>query len=149
MINLVAVTTVIALVGALALRDRGIDHSTGTSAGIWQVSQGQVDAVRTALEPGARLLVAQPSASWFEFALPSMPVFIDSRIEIFPPGVWSDYMAVVRGDAGWRGILDDRQIDAVVTDLYTEGLRDRMDEEPGWRRLYADAAGVVFVRSPA
>ncbi len=35
--------------------------------------------------PGDRLFNPQAWGSWFEFALPDLPVGIDSRIELFPP----------------------------------------------------------------
>ena len=39
-----------------------------------------VDAPRPLCRPVYALFVSQTYASWFEFALPSMPVFVDSRI---------------------------------------------------------------------
>ena len=52
-------------------------------------------------EPGDRLFNPQPWGSWFEFAVPDLPVAIDSRIELFPAQVWDDYAAVVGGREGW------------------------------------------------
>jgi hypothetical protein len=145
--NAAAIAGVVALVAILAIHDPGYDPLIGTSARIRQASQRHVEAVREALPAGSRLFVAQPSASWFEFALPSMPVFTDSRIEIFPDRVWTDYYAVTRGEDGWQTILDRWRVDAVVTDLYTQDLRDRMEDATGWRELYGDRAGAVFVRA--
>ena len=50
------------------------------------------DATVAAVPPGSRLFVSQTYASWFEFALPSMPVFVDSRIELFPTAIWDDVL---------------------------------------------------------
>jgi hypothetical protein len=146
-INAAMIAAVIALVGVIAVHDPGFDPLIGTSARIRQASQRQVDAVMANLPPGSRLLVAQPSASWFEFALPSMPVFVDSRVEVFPERIWTDYFAVAHGEDGWQDILDRWDVDVVVTDLYTEDLRDRMEGEPEWNEIYADRIGAVFVRS--
>ena len=55
--------------------------------------------------PGDRVLVPQRWASWFEFALPDLPVAVDSRIELFPTEVWADYLAVARGGDGWEDVL--------------------------------------------
>jgi hypothetical protein len=145
--NAAIIACILGVASMMVARDAGTDPGTGTSARIWQVSQYQIDAVRSSLVPGSRLFVAQPSASWFEFGLPSMPVFIDSRIELFPERAWHDYYAVVRGDDGWQDILDRWDVDAVITDGYTVELRDRMEDEAGWRRIYGDANGAVFVRS--
>jgi hypothetical protein len=146
-LNAAAIVTVIALVGIMAVHDPGYDPLIGTTARIRQASQRHVDAVRAAVPSGSRLFVAQPSASWFEFALPSMPVFVDSRVEVFPERVWADYFAVAHGQDGWRDVLDRWRVDAVVTDLYTEDLREQMADDPGWQEVYADRIGAVFVRS--
>ena len=146
-LNLTVVACTIGLVASLVIRSPGIDPSTGTSMRIWQVSQHQVDAVRDSLTPGSRLFVAQASASWFEFALPSMSVFVDSRIEIFPERVWADYYSIVRAREGWQRLLDRWNVDAVVTDRHTRDLRERMEREPGWQQIYADHIGAVFVRT--
>lgn len=146
-LNAAAIAALIALVGIVAIHDPGIDPLIGTTARIRQASQRHVDAVREAVPSGSRLFVAQPSASWFEFALPSMPVFVDSRVEVFPERVWADYFAVAHGQDGWQDVLDRWRVDVVVTDLYTEDLRERMADEPGWREVYADPIGAVFVRS--
>jgi hypothetical protein len=74
-------------------------------------------------------------------------VFVDSRIELFSDDVWDDYAAVVDGIDGWPAVLDRWDVDAVVTDEHTPELRERMERQPGWRTVHADATGAVFVRA--
>ena len=90
----VAATIVVACVALLPVW-RPTDPELGVPQGILaQAPPGITDAVREAAVPGDRVLVPQRWASWFEFALPDLPVAVDSRIELFPTEVWADYLAV-------------------------------------------------------
>ena len=62
----------------------------------------------------AKLFVTLAYASWFEFASPSNPMFVDSRIELFPNDVWADYFAVAEGHVGWQAIVDRWGVDVIV-----------------------------------
>jgi hypothetical protein len=108
--------------------------------------QGLARGVADATAPGARLFVVQPYASWFEFELPDRPVFVDSRIEIFPESIWHQYDAVTSGRADWQAILDRWDVDAVVTEDDTEVLRF-LRTDPGWSLVTKDEDGFVFVRA--
>ena len=44
----------------------------------------------------------EPWGSWFEYALPIMPVFVDPRIELFPTAVWEDYTTLRVARTGGR-----------------------------------------------
>ena len=131
---------------ALLLRG-GIDPVTGTTQRLAaDAPEVLVDATRAALPDGSRLLVYQPFASWFEYSLPEDPVMVDSRIELFPDGVWRDYDRAIAGVDGWERILDDHRIEGIV--LPPEAvLREELSEAHGWRRVVDGPAGSVFVRS--
>jgi hypothetical protein len=104
-------------------------------------------AVRATSIPGDRLFVPQRWGSWFEWATPDRPVFVDSRVELFPVAVWDDATAVTVGLEDWVGVLDRWSIDVVVVDTATGGdLQSRMEAQPGWREAASDAEGTVFVR---
>lgn len=105
-------------------------------------------AVLAGVEPDARLFVSQPWASWFEFAAPTHRVFVDSRIELFPPEIWRDYDAVIGARSGWSRIIDDWRVDAVAV-RDGEPLLGALARDPGWRVLLRDASGAVFVRACA
>ena len=105
-----------------------------------------VDATRTALPAGSRLLVFQPFASWFEYSLPEDPVMVDSRIELFPDALWRDYDRAITAADGWDQILDRHEIEGVI--LPPEAvLRDELLRAEGWKRVFDGPAGSVFVRS--
>ena len=110
--------------------------------------QGLVRSVAAATQPGDRLFVIQPFGSWFEFALPDRPLFVDSRIEIFAQATWLQYGAVVSGRADWASILDRWQVEGVVTQEDTPLVRF-LRVAGGWRLVDRDEDGFVFVRDRA
>ncbi len=112
-----------------------------------EAPQGLVEAARADLPSGSRLLVPEPWGSWFEYALPSMPVFVDPRIEVFRLSVWQDYSNVRAAAQGWQRILDRWHVDGVVVDTRDWALADVIARDPGWRLAYRDADGAFYVRS--
>jgi hypothetical protein len=106
---------------------------------------GLTEAARQ-LPDGTRLLVDQPWGSWFEFALPRDPVFVDSRIEIVPAAIWDDYGQVGFAGARWREVLESYQVDAIVANADWE-LLPLLEADPGWRSVYKDDDGELFVRT--
>jgi hypothetical protein len=108
---------------------------------------GLVKAVADSTDVGARLFVPQRWGSWFEFALPDRPVFVDSRVEVFPAAVWADEAAISGGHDGWQATLDRWAVDAIVVDAASgEEVAQRLSIEPGWVEAAADADGWLFVR---
>ncbi len=106
-----------------------------------------VAAVGRDVPAGSRVMVAQPWGSWFEYALPSDTVFVDSRIELFPSSVWKEYVAVRAGRVGWQDTLDRYGVDAVAFDPTDWPLADAIARDAGWREAYRGADGVVYVRA--
>jgi hypothetical protein len=103
--------------------------------------------LRRILRPGERYFDPVPWASWFELELPRNPVFLDPRIEVFPRSVLDQHVDVSLGRQGWQLILDRWGIDVVVADRGEEGeLIPIISREPGWREVYADGRGVIYVR---
>jgi hypothetical protein len=104
--------------------------------------------LRPLLSRGDRFFNPQEWGSWFELKLPDNPVLVDSRFELIPPGVWSDYKAVSNGRDGWQAILDRWNVSVVALSReQQEGLIPIISEDPGWRLVYEDEAGLVFTRS--
>lgn len=104
---------------------------------------GVTAALRDIARPGDRLFNPQPWGSWFEFALPDVPVALDSRIEVFPPQVWDDYAAVTDGVVGWEAILDRWGVTIVVVPADDESFVERL-RAAGWDAAYADDDAVVL-----
>jgi hypothetical protein len=113
------------------------------------LAEAPVGLARTtaALPAGSRLVVPQPWGSWFAFASPDTPVFVDPRIELYPADVWNDYLTVRNAGAGWREILDRYGVEGVVADRRTWGpLIAELRDDAGWHLAYEDREGMVFVR---
>jgi len=123
------------------------DERTGAPPQLIDAPQRLVDATARSVPPGGRLFVSQPWGSWFELTLPDRPVFVDSRIEIFPERVWTEYAAVMDGREGWQSILDRWRVDAVVLQEEDSTLRSLISDDPGWRLAFRDRMGSVFVRA--
>ena len=100
------------------------------------------------LQPGDRIFNLQRWGSWFELSLPDNPVFVDSRIELFPGRVWNDYLSVSNGRQGWAAILDRWSVEAVAVNTDQQGTLIRlMKLDPRWRLVYTDDQGVIFTRT--
>ena len=109
-----------------------------------QAPPGLTAAIRDAAAPGERLLVPQPWASWFEFATPDLTVAVDSRIELFPNDVWSDYLRVTQGAEGWEDVLAAWAPTLVIA--ADDAFKARL-AALGWTELHADDDGSVM-RAP-
>jgi hypothetical protein len=106
-----------------------------------------VAATEATVSAGSRLFVSQTYASWFEFDLPSMKLFVDSRIELFPARIWDEYVNVGGASEGWQEILDRWDVDAVVINPGQDGeLVAHIEDDPGWRLAFEDDSGYLFVR---
>jgi hypothetical protein len=146
-INALIVAALVAVGIVLVPVWRPIDPGLRAPVGVvGHAPPGVTAALRDIAKPGDRLFNPQTWGSWFEFALPELPVAIDSRIEVFPPQVWDDYAAVNRGTVGWEAILDRWGVTIVVVLADDEGFIERL-RAGGWRESFADEEGLVFVPS--
>jgi hypothetical protein len=112
-----------------------------------QAPPGVTQAVLDHVPPGATMIVHQPWGSWFEFVTPDRPVFVDSRIEIVPEEIWSDYGQVGFAGAGWKRVLARWNPDAIVAAADWELLPDLRADAAEWEEIYRDDDGSVFVRA--
>jgi hypothetical protein len=96
------------------------------------------------LGDGARVIAPQYWGSWLEIATPGARPFVDSRIELFPRGIWEDYGEVAFAGSDWREVLDRWEPDAVVLESGWP-LVPELRDDPAWRVLHEDDDGLVFV----
>ena len=109
--------------------------------------EGLAVATAAVSEAGDHVWVDQVWASWFEFRLPDRLVFVDSRIELYPQGVWTDYLDAANGREGWQAIMDRWDVDVAVLSPRQSGeLLERIVRDRGWQRTYRDDDGSVFIR---
>jgi hypothetical protein len=126
---------------------RPLDPGTLAPTGVVaNAPSGITGALRDLARPGDRLFNPQVWGSWFEFALPDLPVAIDSRIEFFPPEVWDAYDLALTGTDRAATQLRDWGVTIAVVAAPDRRLLDRLDGT-GWRTVYADDDGWI-VESP-
>ena len=143
-INVAIVAAVVAVGIALLPVWRATDPVLGAPSGVLtDAPSGLTAALRATARPGDRAFNPQPWGSWFEFAIPELPVAIDSRIELFPVETWDDYETVVSGGDGWQAILDRWQVTMVVARPGDDAFIQRL-HGAGWRDAYADRDGIVL-----
>ena len=110
-----------------------------------QAPPGVTQAVLADVPVGARMFVHQPWGSWFEYATPDRTVFVDSRIEIIPKDIWDDYGQVGFAGADWKAVLARWHPDAIVAADDWKLLKDLEAPGSGWRSVYKDDDGEVFL----
>ncbi len=127
---------------------RGGDPLYGPAGLLTDAPPGVTAAVEAVAGPADRIWNAQRWGSWLEFAVPSVPVAVDSRIELIPPDAWADHLALSSGAPDWATILDRRGVTIVVASATEQhALIDLMRASPDWRATFADQDGTVFVRT--
>jgi hypothetical protein len=124
---------------------RPIDPDLDAPVGVVGIAPpGITGALRETAVAGDRLFNPQPWGSWFEFALPDLPVAIDSRIELFPAATWDAYENVVAGGDGWAKQLADWGVTMIVVEAGETKMADRL-VAAGWRSVYTDSDGSMMV----
>ena len=106
---------------------------------------GVVTAV-AAQPPGSRVFAPQIWGSWFELEARTQLVFLDSRIELYPPATWQDYYTLYGAKPGWGAAIARWQIDVVALP-HDAPLAQASAHTLGWRQVYSGADGVVFVKA--
>jgi hypothetical protein len=78
---------------------------------------------------------------------PEYKMFIDGRFEARQVQVWKDYMAVSRARADWQETLRRYGVKTLILnkEFHADLIRTVRDTE-GWREVYEDKMGTVFVR---
>lgn len=129
---------------------RGGDALYGPEGVVGDAPRGVTEATRAAMIADDRLFVSQRWSSWFELAIPDLPVMVDYRIELFPNDVWGDYIHVSGGRADWADILDRWDVSLVTASLLEQGqLLPFLRVSDDWDLVFEDDDGAVFRRVAA
>jgi hypothetical protein len=143
-INAAIVAAIVVIGVALLPTWRPVDSVLGVPAGVLSdAPAGITAALRSTAGPGDRLFNPQPWGSWFEFALPDVPVAIDSRVELFPTATWDEYEAIASGRDGWQAVLERWGSTLVVAMAGDDAFVHRL-KAAGWRELFTDRDGTVL-----
>ncbi|MFZ6027523.1 MAG: hypothetical protein ACOYYS_07380 [Chloroflexota bacterium] len=82
-------------------------------------------------------------------AQPEYPVFVDSRIELYPVSVWQDYIEISAALAGWEDELAAYGVNTLMLSPFEQaGLVAAVRVSAHWQLVYEDTAALVFVRQP-
>ena len=126
---------------------RGGDTLYGPPGLLTDAPRGITTAVSSIARQTDRIWNAQRWGSWLEFAMPAVPVAVDSRIELIPADVWSDHLALSAGAPDWTAILDRRGITIVVAAADEQrALLPLLRASPAWLLVHEDTDGAVFAR---
>jgi hypothetical protein len=87
-------------------------------------------------------------SSYLIFALPSRPVWIDTRFELYPPEQWEKYISIASASQQWQELLDEEEIKLVM--LSTEGepaLISAMRNSTQWCEEFHDEDAFIFSKT--
>ena len=126
---------------------RPIDALYGPEGLIVDAPRGVTESLQAEATTADRLYADQRWSSWFELAVPGVPVMVDSRIELYDREVWGDYLHVSSGRADWQEILDRWDVSLVATAAEDNSqLKPFLETSSGWTLLHEDDEGVVYRR---
>lgn len=93
-----------------------------------------------------RVLTSDQWADYLIYRLyPRQRVFFDGRSDFYGPSLGAEYRLLQVAGTGWREALRRHGFERALLPRDWP-LSTMLDREPGWRRVYEDAAGVLFVR---
>ncbi|MBU0492518.1 MAG: hypothetical protein KKA73_19950 [Chloroflexi bacterium] len=99
--------------------------------------------------PGARMFHTEAYGSYFVWRLYGYaPVFVDTRLELYPPAVWYDYLALSYGRHDWEALLSRYAIDTLVLDKGgLAGLTAVVSTSSNWAHVYEDDVTIIYCRT--
>ncbi len=123
-----------------------IDALYGPEGMVRHAPHGVTESLLAEAVPGEHLYAAQEWASWFELALPGVPVMVDTRIELFGDDVWEDYLHVAAARADWAEILERWDVTLVAIGAGQDQLGPFLAADPAWELRFEDSEGAVYRR---
>ena len=121
-------------------------RGTSPSSFLSDAPTGVVTTLR-AQAAGSRVFGLQAWGSWFELEAPGQLVFLDSRIELYPPALWQDYSTMYNAKPGWEATMARWRIDVVALPNDAP-LEEVIAHSLGWKQIYAGTDGAVFIAAP-
>jgi len=86
-------------------------------------------------------------SSYLIFALPSRPVWADTRLELYPLEHSQRYLIVSNGEPRWQAILDEENINLMMVDQDTQAnLYTLLIDSKTWQKQYKDEQAAIFMR---
>jgi len=128
----------------------GTQPGFGRSRGGW--SEAATDFIQRATPPGRMMNLGMGLGDNLIFWAPGIPVFVDSRLESYPPEFLQAVIASQTDDAKLDALIDRWAVQWVFAAHARPAQRARVLHllQNGWQSVYVDSNHVVLVRpSPA
>jgi hypothetical protein len=124
----------------------GTQPGFGRCIGGW--AESATDFIRRAPPPGHMLNLGMGLGDDVIFWVPGMPVFVDSRLESYPPQFLAAVIAAESSDAELARLVDRYDVQWVFLQHARPALRDRVVAlvRAGWPAVYVDSSTIVLVR---
>jgi hypothetical protein len=124
----------------------GTQPGFGRAVGGW--AEAVTDFLRGAPPPGPMMNLGMGLGDDVIFWAPGIPVFVDSRLESYPPEFLSAVLAAQEDDTALDRLIDRHGVTWVFTDHTRPTLRARALHllRAGWQPVYVDSAYLVLVR---
>jgi hypothetical protein len=87
-------------------------------------------------------------SSYLIYALPSRPVWVDTRFEmVYPAEQYEKYSTISSGAPGWQDLLVKDDINLLFLSRQSQpGLIQQVDTSEDWCKMYRDPVAVIFIR---
>jgi hypothetical protein len=87
-------------------------------------------------------------ASYQIYALPSRPVWIDTRIQVvYPPVLFEEYRAIAGADVNWQELIEEYHVNLLLLSPVSQArLVSTLDKSHDWCDLYEDVVALIYVR---
>jgi hypothetical protein len=86
-------------------------------------------------------------SSYLEFALPERPVWIDTRMYLFPTTMWEEYSEIDHGAWNWEQLLDSTGANlAMISVTKQPKLVKAMEDSKNWCQVYQDEVAQIYAR---
>lgn len=83
--------------------------------------------------------------SYLIYAAPEVPVFVDTRIELYPPEQWADYLAANSARYDWHQRLRAYGVNLLLLDKERQAdLVEAAEADPLWELVYEDDQAVIL-----
>jgi hypothetical protein len=127
----------------------GMQPGLGRAYGGW--AEAASDFIRRTPPPGRMMNLGMGLGDDVIFWAPGVPVFVDSRLESYPPDFLLAVMTSQTNDAALAALLERHDVQWVFASHARPAQRDRILRllREGWQPVYVDTGHIIVVRPSA
>jgi len=124
----------------------GTQPGFGRAVGGW--AEAATDFIRRAPPPGRMMNLGMGLGDDVIFWVPGIPVFVDSRLESYPPDFLRAMLAAQEDDAALAALVERYDVQWLFAQHSRPQLRDRVLTllRAGWQPVYVDSGEIIIVR---